>query len=59
MYTMAFLYDIDETPIQNATRYISYVLQTIQNHPENTPLDRIEKDLQNITEILEKCKTIR
>ncbi len=55
---LAFVYNPDETPIQNATRGISYILQTIQNHPENTPLDRIEKDLQNINEILGKCKTI-
>lgn len=54
---MAFLYDLDETPMDNATRYISYVLQTIHDNPENTPLDRIEQDLQNINDILAKCKT--
>lgn len=59
MYNMTFLYDLEEAPIQNATRYISYVLQTIQNHPEDTPIDRIEEDLQKIVRMLGKCKTIR
>lgn len=56
MYSMAFLYDLDETPIQNATRYISQVLQTIHKHPEDVPIDKIEEDLEKIVAILENVK---
>ena len=58
MYNMTFLYDLDEIPIQNATRYILHVLQTIHNHSEDIHIDKIEKDLQEIVSILGKCKTI-
>jgi len=53
---MAFVYNDDDTPTQNAKNYVGYMIQTIQNHPENSSLERIEKDLQRLNEILEKIK---
>ncbi len=53
---MAFVYNPDETPIQNATRGISDILQTIHNHPNDTPIEKIETDLEVISEILENAK---
>lgn len=51
---MAFVYNDEDTPTQNAKNYVGYIIQTIQNHPENATLERIEGDLQRLNEILER-----
>ena len=53
---MTFVYDDGDTPLQNAKNYVGYMIQTIQNHPENASLARIEKDLQKLSKILTKIK---
>ena len=49
---MAFIYDKNDPPLEVAKNYVGYIIQTIQNHPENARLDRIEKDLQQLSKIL-------
>ena len=51
---MAFVEDPDEQPIVAARRYVGYLIQTIQNHPQNSSLERILKDLQRLSKIIEK-----
>lgn len=51
---MAFVYDKNDPPNQIAKNYVGYMIQTIENHRENTSLDRILKDLKQLSEILQK-----
>lgn len=49
---MAFVYDKNDPPLEVAKNYLGYIIQTIENHPENASLDRIKKDLQRLSKIL-------
>ena len=53
---MAFVYDGDESPLQNAKRHVGYIIQTIENHPENSSLERILADLKKLSTTLQNAK---
>jgi len=49
---MAFVQNPDESPLENARRHVGFLIQTIENHPQNATQERILVELQRLAETL-------